>query len=64
MQPALAHRVLTWRRLLVAAAAGLVVLSLGQAFLRGDREALALAVVIVVGLVCCVEGRRSSVRYS
>jgi hypothetical protein len=39
MQPALAHRVLTWRWLLVAAAAGLLVLSLGQANVRGDREA-------------------------
>jgi hypothetical protein len=51
MHPAADRRVLTWRRLLVAAAAGLVVLSLGQAILRGDREALALAVVIVVGLI-------------
>ena len=42
---------MTWRRLLVAAAAGLVVLSLGQAILRGDREAVALALVIVVGLI-------------
>jgi hypothetical protein len=56
MHPALAHRVLTWRRLLLAAAAGLVVLSLGQAFLRGDREALALAVVIVIGLVLLRRG--------
>jgi hypothetical protein len=45
------HRVLTWRWLLVAAAAGLLVLSLGQAIRRGDREALALALVIVVGLI-------------
>ena len=56
MQPALGHRVLTWRRLLLAAAAGLVVLSLGQAFLRGDPEALALAVVIVIGLVLLRRG--------
>jgi hypothetical protein len=49
VNPASDHRVLTWRRLLVAAAAGLLVLSLGQAILRGDREALALVVVIVVG---------------
>ena len=45
------RRVLTWRWLLVAAAAGLVVLSLDQATLRGDREALALAAVIVIGLI-------------
>ena len=50
------RRVLTWRRLLLAAAAGLVVLSLGQAILRGDREALALAVVIVIGLVLLRRG--------
>jgi hypothetical protein len=55
------RRVLTWRRLLVAAAAGLVVLSLAQAILRGDREALALAVIIVVGLVLCVGAGGSSV---
>jgi hypothetical protein len=52
-----ARRVLTWRRLLVAAAVGLVVLSLGQALVRGDREALALVVVIVVAWSSCVEGR-------
>jgi plastocyanin len=51
MKPAEGRRVLTWRWLLVAAAAGLVVLSLGQAILRGDREAVALAAVIVVGLI-------------
>jgi hypothetical protein len=51
------HRVLTWRRLVVAAAVGLVVLSLGQAVLRGDREALLLVVVIVVGLVLLGRGR-------
>jgi plastocyanin len=51
------HRVLTWRRLLVAAAVGLVVLSLGQAVLRGDREALLLVVAIVVGLVLLGRGR-------
>ena len=56
MQPAPGHRVLTWRRLLLAAAAGLVVLSLGQAILRGDREALARAVVIVLGLVLLRRG--------
>jgi plastocyanin len=50
------YRVLTRRRLVVAAAAGLLVLSLGQAILRGDREALALAVVIVVGLVLLGRG--------
>lgn len=49
-------RILTWRRLLVAAAAGLVVLSLGQGMLRSDREALALAVVIVVGLALLCRG--------
>jgi hypothetical protein len=51
-----ARRVLTWRRLLVAAAVGLVVLSLGQALVRGDREALALVVIIVVGLVLLRRG--------
>ena len=51
-----ARRVLTWRRLLVAAAVRLVVLSLGQALVRGDREALALVVVIVVGLVLLRRG--------
>jgi hypothetical protein len=56
MQPAPGHRVLTWRRLLLAAAAGLVVLSLGQAILRGDREALARAVVIVLGLLLLRRG--------
>jgi hypothetical protein len=56
VNPASDHRVLTWRRLLVAAAAGLLVLSLGQAILRGDREALALVVVIVVGLVLMRRG--------
>jgi hypothetical protein len=50
------RRVLTWRRLLVAAAVGLVVLSLGQAILRGDREALGLAIVIVVGLLLLGRG--------
>jgi plastocyanin len=44
------RRVLTWRWLLVASAAGLLVLSLGQAIVRGDREALALAVVVALGL--------------
>jgi plastocyanin len=47
---------MTWRRLLVAAAVGLAVLSLGQAVIRGDREALALVVVIVVGLVLLRRG--------
>jgi hypothetical protein len=56
MQLAPGHRVLTWRRLLLAAAAGLVVLSLGQAILRGDREALARAVVIVLGLLLLRRG--------
>jgi len=56
MQPAPGHRVLTWPRLLLAAAAGLVVLPLGQAILRGDREALARAVVIVLGLVLLRRG--------
>jgi plastocyanin len=50
------RRVLTWRWLLVAAAAGLLVLSLGQAILRGDREALALAVVIALGLALTRRG--------
>jgi hypothetical protein len=50
------RRVLTWRRLLVAAAVGLVVLSLGQAILRGDREAPGLAIVIVVGLLLLGRG--------
>jgi hypothetical protein len=50
------RRVLTWRWLLIAAAAGLVLLSLGQAIVRGDREALALVVVIVVGLVLLRRG--------
>lgn len=50
------RRVLTWRRLLLAAAVGLVALSLAQAMLRGDREALGLAVVIVVGLVLLRRG--------
>jgi hypothetical protein len=49
-EPAGGRRALTWRRLLVTAAAGLVALSLGQAVLRGDREAPALVMVIVVGL--------------
>ena len=40
----------TWRWLLVVSAAGLLVLSLGQAIVRGDREALALAVVVALGL--------------
>ena len=56
MQPAPGHRVLTWPRLLLAAAAGLVVLPLGQAILRGDREALARAVIIVLGLVLLRRG--------
>jgi len=56
MQPAPGYRVLTWRRLLLAAAAGLVVLPLGQAILRGDREALARAVIIVLGLVLLRRG--------
>ena len=51
MKPVEGRRVLTWRWLLVAAAAGLVVLSLGEAILRGDREAGALALVIVVSLL-------------
>ena len=50
------RRVLTWRRLLITAAAGLLMLSLGQAILRGDREALALVVVIVVGLLLLRRG--------
>jgi hypothetical protein len=50
-----ASQVLTWRWLLVVAAVGLLVLSLAQAMLRGDREAL--AVVIVVGLVLLRRGR-------
>jgi plastocyanin len=41
---------------MVAAAAGLLVLSLGQAVVRGDREALGLAVVIVVGLALTRRG--------
>ena len=57
-------RVLTWRWLLVAAAAGLLVLSLGQAILRGDREALGLAVVIVVGLVLLGNSSESCCRVS
>lgn len=67
MNPTPGHRVLTWRWLLIAAAAGLLVLSLAQAIIRGDREALALVVVIVVGLlllplrslssVCCWASR-------
>jgi len=54
--PASSHQALTWRRLVVAAAAGLLVLSLGQAIVRGDREALALVVVIVIGLVLLGRG--------
>jgi hypothetical protein len=54
--PASSHQALTWRRLVVAAAAGLLVLSLGQAIVRGDREALALVVVIVFGLVLLGRG--------
>jgi hypothetical protein len=50
------RRVLTWRWLLVAAAVGVLVVSLGQAVIRGDREALALVVVIVVGLVLMRRG--------
>jgi hypothetical protein len=50
------RRALTWRWLLLAAAAELVVLSLGQAIGRGDREALALAVVIVIGLLLLRRG--------
>jgi plastocyanin len=50
------RRLLTWRWLLIAAAAGLLVLSLGQAIIRGDREALALVVVIVVGLLLLRRG--------
>jgi hypothetical protein len=64
MNPAAGRRVLTWRWLLIAAVAGLVVLSLGQAIGRGDREALALAVVIVVGLACGAAGPGHSVRCS
>ena len=64
MNRASGHRVLTWRRLVVAAAVGLVVLSLGQAVLRGDREALLLVVVIVVGLVLLGRGRGRSGRCS
>jgi hypothetical protein len=56
MHPAAGRRGLTWRWLLIAAATGLLLLSLGQAMLRGDREALALAVVIVVGLVLLRRG--------
>ena len=56
MHPAAGRRGLTWRWLLIAAAAGLLVLSLGQANVRGDREALALAVVIVIGLVLLGRG--------
>ena len=56
MNRASGHRVLTWRRLVVGAAVGLVVLSLGQAVLRGDREALLLVVAIVVAWCCWVEG--------
>jgi plastocyanin len=47
---------MTWRWLLVAAAAGLLVLSLGQAVVRGDREALGLAVVILLGLALTRRG--------
>lgn len=50
MNVAPGRRVLTWRWLLVAAAVGLLVLSLGQAIIRGDREALALVVLIALGL--------------
>jgi plastocyanin len=50
------RQLLTWRWLVVAAAAGLLVLSLGQAVVRGDREALGLAVVIVVGLALTRRG--------
>jgi len=41
---------------LLAAVAGLLVLSLGQTIIRGDREALALVVVIVLGLVLLRQG--------
>jgi hypothetical protein len=50
------RRVLTWRWLLVAAAVGVLVVSLGQAVIRGHPEALALVVVIVVGLVLMRRG--------
>jgi plastocyanin len=50
------RRILTWRWLLVAAAAGLLVLSLGQAIVRGDREALGLAGLIVLGLALMRRG--------
>jgi plastocyanin len=50
------RQLLTWRWLVVAAAAGLLVLSLGQAVVRGDREALGLAAVIVVGLALTRRG--------
>jgi hypothetical protein len=56
VNPAPGHWVLTWRRLVVAAAARLLVLSLGQAIGRGNREALGLAVVIVVGLILLCRG--------
>ena len=56
MNAAAGRQLLTWRWLVVAAAAGLLVLSLGQAVVRGDREALGLAVVIVVGLALTRRG--------
>jgi plastocyanin len=56
MNAAPGRRILTWRWLLVAAAAGLLVLSLGQAIVRGDREALALVGLIVLGLALMRRG--------
>jgi plastocyanin len=49
-------RILTWRRLAVFAAVGLLVLSAAQGIVRGDREALALAVFIGLGLILLRRG--------
>lgn len=49
-------QILTWRRLLVTSAAGLLVLSAAQGIVRGDREALALVVLIGLGLILLRRG--------
>jgi plastocyanin len=49
-------RILTWRRLVVTSAVGVLLLSAAQGILRGDREALALVVFIGLGLILLRRG--------
>jgi plastocyanin len=49
-------RILTWRRLVVAAAGGVLALSAAQGLIRGDREALGLVALIGLGLVLLRRG--------